>query len=77
MDLITGLMICSKCNGIGFINKPQRPGQVCRCPKCQGNGKLDWIENIVGKKFYESWFHGQPEYGTRNYYKFKNRTKYK
>ena len=25
------------------------------CPKCQGTGKLDWIENVLGKK---PQFHG-------------------
>lgn len=49
-----GEMICDKCNGegnIGFI-EPDKNGrsywQVC--PKCLGFGKVDWIENIIGKK---------------------------
>ena len=27
------------------------------CDKCKGTGKLDWIENVVGKKYTcELWF---------------------
>jgi hypothetical protein len=30
----------SECNGFKYQH----------CPKCHGTGKLDWIENVVGKK---------------------------
>lgn len=46
-------IICPKCNGIGSINKiPSNNFHVfkVRCPKCLGEGKLDWVENVVGKK---------------------------
>ncbi len=41
-----GDVYCEKCNGIGIIN--QNP--AWECERCQGEGKLDWIENVVGKK---------------------------
>jgi len=34
---------CPQCDGNGYDNK----GSICN--KCIGEGKLDWIENIVGK----------------------------
>lgn len=48
MNLKPGEVICTRCNGKGiFINKYfGKPS----CPKCNGIGKLNWIENIVGKK---------------------------
>ena len=48
--------ICDKCGGTGRVNNfnPYHPYYSHRrkvfCPMCQGTGKLDWIENIVGKK---------------------------
>lgn len=51
-DLKEGEVICNKCEGGG--SWPQKflelenPAWV-RCPKCQGCGKLDWIEAVVGK----------------------------
>jgi len=32
---------CTKCNGIGRIF-------ASSCPKCEGYGYLDWLENITG-----------------------------
>jgi len=48
-----GELICDQCKGNGdsITYNP--------CSKCLGSGKLDWIENVVGKKYNESWFHGQ------------------
>ncbi len=49
-----GEIICDECNGAGkitdrrFVNLESDP-YVKRCPKCHGDGKLDWVENIVGK----------------------------
>ena len=39
-------MVCSECGGIGGV------GDILQdeCPKCLGTGKLDWIENVVGKR---------------------------
>ena len=54
MKLEEGEMICDKCNGRGIIPKIIIPkGEICTalfCRKCKGTGKLDWIENVVGKK---------------------------
>ncbi len=36
-------MICSKCDGQGYDEA------LIKCPKCLGDGKLDWVENVVGK----------------------------
>jgi len=51
-----GEMKCSKCNGTCFIYAKDHSkgirhfaGQKIKCDKCYGTGKLDWIENIVGK----------------------------
>jgi hypothetical protein len=52
-DLEEGELICSKCNGVGFLNKIESENTSIykdTCPKCQGSGKLDWIENVMGKK---------------------------
>ena len=47
INLEPGEVICPECNGKGTIIV-QCIGNVC--PMCWGAGKLDWIENIVGKK---------------------------
>jgi len=39
LNLKLGEVICDKCHGKGGW-----------CEKCHGDGKLDWVENIVGKK---------------------------
>ena len=39
--------VCIKCNGKGIV-VIQCIGNICQT--CWGAGKLDWIENIVGKK---------------------------
>lgn len=58
-------MICDKCEGTGHfgfeveIQEYNMRGMVHRiptnktyntCEKCQGAGKVDWVENVVGKK---------------------------
>ena len=52
--------ICDKCNGEGAIYEdfndkcddplyePYKLGTIC--PKCNGHKKLDWLENIFGKR---------------------------
>jgi len=35
---------CKHCNGTGYEKFR------VRCPYCEGTGKLDWIENIIGRK---------------------------
>ncbi len=56
MDLKEGEIICDKCRGTGSIkvkrdptkSGPYRPTMICL--KCLGEGKFDWIENIIGVK---------------------------
>ncbi|MCK5613597.1 hypothetical protein KAR91_67635 [Candidatus Pacearchaeota archaeon] len=40
-----GEMVCNQCEGSGksWI-------YTTLCSKCQGHGKVDWVENIVGRK---------------------------
>ncbi len=43
-------MICDKCNGKGVISLELTSTiSTSVCPKCQGDGKVDWISNIMGK----------------------------
>ena len=53
INLKPGEVICNECNGTGLkTNQVYHP-----CPKCYGTGKLDWIENIVGRNMdYEIWY---------------------
>jgi len=39
---------CSKCKGTGFFPESGIYSKIC--PKCFGSKKLNWIENIIGKK---------------------------
>lgn len=53
MKLEEGEVFCPKCNGGGsypykFV-KLEDP-KYCRCNKCLGTGKLDWIEVCMGKR---------------------------
>lgn len=41
---------CQQCNGQGEFLEQDSSTQIC--PDCLGVGKLDWIENIVGKTGY-------------------------
>ena len=53
-----GEVYCDRCEGTGEIDIKNYKS-VTRyfkrnykqiCPKCNGKGKLDWIENVMGKK---------------------------
>lgn len=46
-------IFCPVCKGLG-----KKPGTDLVCKKCHGDGKLDWLENIVGKrkKHHEFYF---------------------
>ncbi len=47
-DLKEGEVLCDICNGYGYSVHNHWGKMVCK--KCNGEGKLDWIERIVGKK---------------------------
>lgn len=59
MDLKPGETRCKKCKGTGFwhYRKSNKSNGII-CDKCNGSGKFDWVENIVGKKqdLYVLWF---------------------
>lgn len=53
-----GEIKCDKCEGCGSIIKINTTmidykhidyEMMKECPKCRGEGKLDWVENVVGK----------------------------
>jgi len=55
MKLEKGEVICDKCNGYGYTTFNEQRGKnfypmKSECTKCFGEGKLDWIEIIVGKR---------------------------
>jgi len=58
-ELKTGESECKVCKGTGQIEikkdkKYQRFfSSHISCQKCYGDGKLDWIENVVGKRINE------------------------
>ena len=43
---------CKHCNGTGKDPRTvnDNPWGAWECDYCNGEGKLDWIENVVGKK---------------------------
>lgn len=47
--------ICDHCYGTGRIRRDssKRYKLKKQCPRCNGFGKLDWIENITGE-YYET-----------------------
>ncbi len=56
-ELKEGEVICDKCNGSGVIRTTEQRGKhfypiKTFCEKCHGDGKLDWIENVTGKRRY-------------------------
>jgi uncharacterized protein YuzB (UPF0349 family) len=46
-ELNEGERHCDICSGVGILKEYSA---VNFCPKCKGTGKLDWIENILGKQ---------------------------
>lgn len=52
MKLNPGEVKCNECNGSGeiVIDEDLSCYTFYICSKCNGDGKLDWLENIVGKK---------------------------
>jgi hypothetical protein len=54
MNLKPGEYICDECDGSGvdakYENYLYEYRDYYKCPKCHGEGKLDWVEKVVGKK---------------------------
>lgn len=52
IHLEEGEMICDKCEGEGVLifSKIDISYADVTCDKCAGTGKVDWVENVVGKK---------------------------
>lgn len=48
-DCKEGEAICRKCLGVGEILPKEEHFGVQNCPKCQGRGIVDWVEQVVGK----------------------------
>jgi len=53
MEIKPGEVVCSKCKGETFVRYTEQRGKGFypmkrMCDKCNGHGKLDWIENITG-----------------------------
>ena len=42
-------IICNECNGKGAVYSDRHA--IYYCSKCKGVGKLNWLENIFGKKY--------------------------
>jgi len=58
MKLKKGEVKCDKCDGSGVLIKTKNTmvdlkhisyDMTYECPKCKGDGKLDWVEAVVGK----------------------------
>ena len=56
-----GQVECSKCLGVGEMLPKKSHFGVIPCPKCNGKGKLDWIENIMGMCWSNVWFSSDPD----------------
>lgn len=52
MDLKKGEMICPQCHGEDLSKPTGKWTTTSICGHCKGEGKVDWIENVVGKKPY-------------------------
>ncbi len=45
---------CDKCLGIGFYKFIwSKRSYITVCEKCDGNGKLDWLEAVVGTRIHK------------------------
>jgi len=52
MNLQEGELICDKCNGTGqsIEELTETSKKWTWCSKCYGSGKVDWIDNIMGRR---------------------------
>jgi len=55
MNLKDNEVICPECNGEKYneTNYTQYYTTHKLCPKCQGKGKLDWIDNMLNRNILE------------------------
>ena len=50
IKLEEGEVICSRCKGEGCTPFVDYQSAQNTCPKCWGEGKLDWISNAMGER---------------------------
>lgn len=50
ITLEDGEEFCPKCKGSGQVHVRTGLGIRLQCHVCSGEGKLDWVEKVVGKK---------------------------
>jgi hypothetical protein len=50
MNIEPGETKCPEFVETSMYGPKSQSGIKYKCPKCQGTGKLDWIEMVVGKK---------------------------
>ncbi len=71
------LVTCHHCNGLGFTEKWESKIQSLRailiCDFCKGQGKLDWIERIVGSRIGCHDYHAMYSIVRRYFKRFKDR----
>jgi len=46
-------VVCNRCGGKGSLEVLYDDTLLRECPKCLGTGILDWIQNIIGKKYID------------------------
>ena len=61
-------VVCKKCNGEGAIHGATLQEISFTCPKCDGVGILDWIENIMGKPSKFEMINADPDDAVDLYY---------
>ncbi len=67
-DLKEGEVICNKCSGTGEIHGRRRIDASLTCSKCWGVGKLDWIDNVMGRSNFDQFPHGELDDAVDLYY---------
>lgn len=52
IELKEGERFCFKCDGKGCAPKKKEGLRtvMLKCNECLGDGKIDWIEEVIGKK---------------------------
>lgn len=70
LKLKDGEMICNKCRGYGVIHGNNFDEISINCPKCQGGGAVDWIQNAMWRNHREETelLYADPDGGAELYY---------